>query len=280
MSIFRKPGYPIGRPEPSAIFLRARHVAGSHLQNEFNRNKGHVPESRDFRWIKAELTYPSFDHLTFGYGDQVFSVLVDLCDAGGSCLSENERDRFIRATSENNLIPCRFQIMLPALMPAMSGWNLTHFSTGKSIVPSEIAGNDSIPMSEWELRNFAIQVVRNHIEQQEQGKVLSFCDVLQIDPQIWFEDSAGNSCWVVARHLRHPDEAISSTWVGLENSNPQLKAYDGFFAGVSMVSSAPILRDRKGNVIPLSERYTGNAPLYRGDQFYVKFDGLQRIHVS
>lgn len=280
MSIFRKPGYEIDRPEPSEIFLKARHIAGSQLQGEFNKNKGRVPESRDYKWIKAELTYPSFDHLTFGYGNQVFSILVDLCDDGRSTLTERERDRFLKATSENNLVPCRFRVMLPMLRPTSEGWNLTHFTTGARIIPSEMANDANIPMSEWELRNFAIQVVRNHIEQEGKGNILSFCDVLKIDPQIWFEDTSGNRCWALVRSLKNANEAAIPHWVGLEKSNPQLKPYDGFFAGVSLASSAPILRDTDGNLIPLSERFSGKAPLYRGDQFYVKFDGLQRIHVS
>jgi len=280
MSLTGKPGYHIDRPEPSELFLRARNIAGLQLQEQFSKNKGHIEGPRDYKWIKSELTSPAFDHLTFGYRNQVFSVLVDLCDSQRSHLSEQERDRFIRATSENDLVPCLFTIMLPELEPAQPGWNLTHITTGKSIVPADITTDESIPMSEWELRNFAIQVVRNHLEQEKGGKILSFCDVLQIDPQIWFDDDTGSRCWVLVRHLRQPDEGSISNWIGLEDSNPQIRGYDGFFAGVSIASSAPVLHDQQGNLIPLSERFSAETPLYRGDQFFVKFDGLQRVYVS
>ncbi len=53
-----------------------------------------------------------------------------------------------------------------------------------------------------------------------------------------------------------------------------------YFAAVALASCAPVLRDLDGRVIPLSERFTGNAPLYRGDGFSIKYDGLKRIHVS
>lgn len=280
MSLSSKSSYLIDRPEPSELFLKARNVAGFCLQQEFNKHKGHISESLDYKWIKAELTYPSFDHITFGYGNQVFSVLVDLCDSRGSHLTDNERDRFIKAASENNLVPCLFKIMLPSLTPAHEGWNLIHFTSGKPIIPAEVSTNENIPMSEWELHNFSIQIVRNYIEQDQHGKILSFCDVLQINPQIWFDDAVGNRCWVVVRHVRQPAEAAIANWIGLEKSNPQIKGYDGFFAGVSLASSAPVLHDQQGKVIPLSERFSGPAPLYRGDQFYVKFDGLQKIYVS
>ncbi|HQM51192.1 MAG TPA: hypothetical protein PLJ71_21125 [Candidatus Hydrogenedentes bacterium] len=279
MSIFEKPGYQIDRPEPSQLFLKARNIAGLRLQEQFNKNNGCVEESRDYKWIKAELTCPSFDHLTFGYKNQVFSVLVDLRDSQQSYLSRQERDRFITATTENNLVPCLFPIMLPELKPAHAEWNLTHITTGKSVVPNEVATDENMPMSEWELHNFVIQIVRNHLEHDKRSRILSFCDILQINPQIWFDDAAGNTCWVLVRHLKQPEDGAISKWIGLEKLNPPLKGYDGFFAGVSLASSAPILHDQQGNLIPLSERFSGKAPLYRGDQFYIEFDGLQRIHV-
>lgn len=280
MSKFKNPGYMIDRPEPSEIFLNARHIAGSQLQGEFNKNKGQVPDSRDYKWIKAEMTYPSFDHITFGYGNQVFSVLVDLCDIKGSHLTDKERDRFIKATTENNLVPCLFSITLPELRPLHEGWNLTHFTSGKPVIPADITTNENIPMSEWELHNFAIQIVRNYIVQEKIGTILSFCDVLQINPQIWFDDLKGNRAWVIVRHIRRPNDAEITNCLGFEKTNPQIKEYDGYFAGVSFASSATVLYDLEGNIIPPSKRFTGSAPLYRGDVFFVNFQGLQRIHVT
>ena len=60
---------------------------------------------------------------------------------------------------------------------------------------------------------------------------------------------------------------------------PQLKNFDGFFAGVSMASAETVLYDKSGHLIPLPERYTGKAPLYRGDGMFVRFQGLKRIYV-
>lgn len=280
MSRFKNKTYEITPGEPSELFLKARNAAGLVLQNEFNKRKGKVAKPKDYKWIKAELTYPSFDHLTFGHGNQVFSVLVELLEEGKSYLTDNERSRFIKATEENHLVPCIFRIALPEMKPVDDGWNLIHISSGRKIDPEAMATDEDIPMSEWELRNFAIQIVRNHITQEKGGKVMSFCDVMEIDPQIWFEDCKGQPCWVVVRHLRNPEEENYSQWIGLEKTSPQLTSYDGFFAGVFLASSAAILRDLQGRIIPPSERFTGKAPLYRGDQFNAKFKGLQRIYVA
>lgn len=265
--------------EPSEQFLRARHVAGQALQQQFAREGGKVEPPIDYRWVKAELTWPSFDHLTFGYGNQIFSVLVDLTEAGRSGLTHKEINRCVEACEANHLIPCAFQIDARSTKPISAGWNLTHLVTHKSVVPSEWTNTDKIEMSEWELRNFCIQIVRNHIEEIG-GEVMSFCDVPAIDPQIWFKDKSGNRAWVVVRHFPQITGDEKSAWIGFEKTNPQLSGFDGYLAAVSIASGEPILLSREGTIIPLSQRFNGDAPLYRGDKFYIKFEGLQRIFVS
>ena len=66
--------YKIDPQNPSKEFLRARNEAGVCLQEQFKKFAGRVEPQHDFRWIKADLTWPSFDHLTFAYKNQVFSV--------------------------------------------------------------------------------------------------------------------------------------------------------------------------------------------------------------
>jgi len=41
-----------------------------------------------------------------------------------------------------------------------------------------------------------------------------------------------------------------------------------------------VLHDLDGSIIPLSERFTGKAPLYRGDGFHIRYEGLKRIHIG
>ena len=59
--------YLIDRPKPSKIYLDARRIAFYQLQKQFAINNmiGAKSSYESFKWIKAELTYPSFDHFTF-----------------------------------------------------------------------------------------------------------------------------------------------------------------------------------------------------------------------
>ena len=71
--------YQIDRPDPTDFFLAIRTIAGGNLQREIDKLQG----KRWFEgahWVKPELTYPCFEHLTFAYKNQVFCVLIDVLD--------------------------------------------------------------------------------------------------------------------------------------------------------------------------------------------------------
>lgn len=281
--------YLIDRPEPSEIFLRARHIAGSQLQDQFNDNNQKSVNSsyEGFKWIKAELTYPSFDNLTFAYKNSVFSVVIELIDDKGSSFTKQQKDRLLKACDENNLIPCTFRLYFKEkidnflgrlmgnkaqldyeLTPLKQGWNLYDVRTSQEIAPLNLASNEKTIMSKWELSNFAIQIVRNDLE-KEGNEILSFCDLPEVNPQIWFKNKKGETGWVIVKHIKNENEKDYKEWVGLEDRSPQLKPYDGYFASVQIIPS-----DGWNGV---SEFPTD---LCRGDGMYVNYKGLERIYVS
>lgn len=272
--------YQIDRAEPSPQFLNARNVAGVTLQEQFKKLGGKLDSPHDFRWVKTELTWPSFDHLTFDHGNRVFSVLVDAVEGGRAGITQQAMDRFLQATKKNNLVPCIFPVKTEAMIPASAGWNLFDAVELTPLDPESFDMTGKMVMSEWELRNFAIQIVRDSITRDGNSEILSFTDVLGVDPQVWFQDADGNRAWVIVRHCPQMTGNEWEEYAGLEKLNPQLRPYDGYFATVSLASSEPVLFDLEGKLIPLSQRFTSDAPLYRGNGFHIKFEGLKRIHVS
>ena len=255
-------------------------MAGGRLQELFRHYGGRVQDQHDYRWIKADLTWPSFDHLTFAYRNQVFSVLVDLVQGGRSSLSVHEVKRCVDACTEHNLVPCVFPVDGRSFTPLKDGWNLSHLESRTPMQPQDYTDDIKVEMSEWELHNFSIQIVRDYIEKTMNGSVLSYCDVIGIDPTLWFEDQHGNRSWVVARNFALINGSESKDFKGIEKSNPQLVAYDGFFGAVSVASSEPMTADLDAKLVPLSKRFDGSSPIYRGDGFYVNFKGLERIYVA
>jgi hypothetical protein len=100
---------------------------------------------------------------------------------------------------------------------------------------------------------------------QAKGRILSFRDVIGIDAQLWFEEKDGNRSWVAVRFCPVIEGNEKSEFVRSERSSPQLRLFGVYFAAVLFASNAPFLYDREGNIMPLSRRFDGRVPLYRGD---------------
>ena len=114
------PQHLVDRSDPSEVFLKARNVAGTFLQEMMDKASGGQFNARDdFKWIKHELTHPSFDDLTFTFKNKVFSVVIELIDGKNSLLSQQDRDRFSEATTEHNLVACLFKIQLDSMQPSL-----------------------------------------------------------------------------------------------------------------------------------------------------------------
>lgn len=277
--------YLIDRPEPSKIFLQARQIAGFQLQKQFkiyNKGKKIYSSNDGFKWIKAEMTYPSFDHLTFAYKNSVFAVVIELIDNTETSFSLQQKKRLLIACNENNLIPCLFKVNLQEsnnvvfktnnsiynqddfeLNSVEQGWNLFDPINNKKIDPINLSTEEPAIMSKWELSNFAIQTVIADIVKEE-NKILSFCDMPEINPQIWFKNKEEKIGWIIVKHITNDSDLDYRKWVGLEQKNAQLIPYDGYYASLQFHS-------KKTNSMNI---------LNRGELISVNYKGLERIYVS
>lgn len=290
----------IDRSQPEPELIRARDLAGAAVERQMRKfSKDGKASPKGFRWIKTDWTYPSFEHFTFAYKNQVFPVFVELMVDGKSQMRSNEKERFLVAAEQNNLIPCTFRVNVNykkvsswkfwepekidrtqfSLSPYSDGWNLWDLRTGNAVDPSTMGDDSDVEMSAWEKIDFCVQNVKTYLE-KEGYKIDSYCSLPEIEPQIWFQDKDGYHCWCIVRFLTNIEDDDYHKHIGLEEKMPQLKKFDGYFAGVSFASASDILRDSNGDIIPLSERFTGKAPLYRGDGMYVRFMGLKRVYVA
>jgi hypothetical protein len=138
-------------------------------------------------------------------------------------------------------------------------WNLYDVEGNELVDPFELATEEPMEMSDWELRNFSIQVVRNHIEKKGH-EVLSFCDLPEVNPQIWFRDSEEKISWVVVQYSTDKEISKGDSWKDFEQTNEQLIPFDGYFAGVQISSE--------------------KSTLFRGDGMFVNFKRMKQIYQS
>ncbi|MCM1265898.1 MAG: hypothetical protein NC200_06835 [Candidatus Gastranaerophilales bacterium] len=250
---------------PSELLLFSRDLAGTQIQK-------HMLILNNCRWIRAEYTYPAFDSMNFMYKNKIFSIIIDIQDYdGNSYLPEEYIKRQLYAAKKNNLIPCKFPVVvdnphepdLSTVKALHEGWNLEHTQTNELIFPEQIATTEKIPMSEWEMRNFAIVFVRKYLA-AKQLKVLSFQDTLEVDPQIWFEDANSEKCWIVVRCSKYPDTEVPKP-EKLKEIIRRCFAHDGYFASI---------------VLTPANREEGDKELYRGGNVHIEFKGFEKIHTK
>lgn len=259
-----KESYLLDRPIPTRQFLQDRAQAGIQLDWNFSQFEGKTNnEHDDFRWIKAELSYPSFDDLTFAYRNQIFSVLVERTDEAGSPLKRSRRiANLLRECRNNNLTPCIFPISARTSKPLRGmGWNLINAMTGEPVDPVAQSSDDLIKVSDWELNNWAVQIVSDYLRDRKM-KLLSFCDAPGIFPQIWFEDTNGEKCWVEVIHAIYPDTGEDSP-SSCRKPPMEIIVYKGFIARVSFVNMDPAGPPEK---------------IYRSQGANIRFKGIEPLH--
>ena len=133
-------------------------------------------------------------------------------------------------------------------------------------------------MSSWEINNFGISLVKGQL-QKEGKRIISFCDVLKIEPHIWFEDEMGRKSYVIVNTITgNTPESVN--YQLNHQLLMKLLQYEGYFVEVGLFPRDAIAYDRFGNVVPLSQRDSMTNPkeiLFRDHEFYINYSGLKYI---
>ena len=248
--------YEIQQEEFPRDFTLAWESAGMHIQQMGQEG---------IHWLHATLNTPVIEHLSFRLGNQLFFIYVD---TDALPLNEARRKFFLDTCLEATATPCvlRMERNGASFSPARPGWGLVDAATGLPVNPTEMVSDELIEMSDWELHDFAIQVVRSYLE-KESKEVFSAQSSLHVDPSIWFKDG-GKPCWVVVRAGRYPAKNANRP-TNLENIKESCAkmSHTGFFASVTVAAA----RD------PSDSEDKEIRPLYRGHGMHVRFEGLESV---
>jgi hypothetical protein len=248
--------YEIEQGQLPQDFIDAWRYAGQHIQKI---------GQEDVQWLRATLNPPIAEHLSFRIGNQLFFVYVDVDMLP---FVGKRKELFLNVAREATATPCVLK-MKPKrgqFDPVNPGWGFIDAVTGRAVNPTNMVSNECIEISNWELHDFAIQIVRSHLE-KEGNKVFSAQSSLHIDPSIWFEDKSG-PCWVVVRAGRHPKKRahIPANLQNIKQSCFRMSRV-GFFASVTVANADDPFDPSGENVMPL----------YRGHSMIVRFEGLEPI---
>ena len=250
--------YKIDMHSPTEEFSQCWLAAARHLQAQVQDG---------LSWLKFTLNPPFLEHLSFRLGNQLFFVRIEATniemDVPGS------REGLVAVATACNGHACIMPMTLErdGWVPAVPAWGLVSLGSDKSVDPFSLLTGDLIAMTDWELHDFAVQVVRDRLE-DEGFSIASTCTNPQVDPAIWFEGAEGPE-WVVVRAVRFPktDASVPSNMSAIAQSCSRHGAA-GHFASVAVASANERFSD---------EGARNPVPLWRGHGMSVSFSGLQPI---
>ena len=242
-------------------FVSCWKAAGLHIQNQA---QGPIQS-----WLRAHLNPPFLEHLSFRLGNQLFYLQLE--DVDGRLYTPGNPEGLLTIADGCAGYAC----VMPMRKigsdwePTEPGWGLLDARTRKPINPAALISDEKIVMTDWELQDFAVQVVRDQLA-KEGRKLMSWNGDPGVNPSIWFVGDAGPE-WVVVRAVRDP--AVEAD---LPNNLAEMKAHFnklghlGYFASVAMASVDDPFDSQaitNGNFVPL----------YRGHGMHVRYVGLQKL---
>ena len=248
--------YDIEMREASPEFARCWKAAGLHIQGQV---QGPLNS-----WLKVNLNPPFLEHLSFRLGNQLFFIRIE--DAGGELEVPGSRQGLRSIADGCNGHACLMPMRREGAewIADGPGWGFLDLRTGRAIDPIALITDDLIEMTDWELHDFAVQIVKDHLAKQ--GRTLmSWQGNPSVDPSIWFVGDHGPE-WVVVRAARYPETSVEppANWRAIAENCSKL-GKSGHFASVGFANSDDAF-DPSG-AVPAT-------PLWRGHGMLVRFIGL------
>ena len=255
--------YDIEMHDVTEEFSRCWQAAGTHLQARV--------QDGALCWLKATLTPPFLEHLSFRMGNQLYFIRVE--DVDGNVEGPGNASGFRVIARGCNGFPCRMPMYRigSEWKPAVPGWGLIHAETDRPIDPFALISDEKIAMTDWEVHDFSVQVVRDYIVKKLGRELMSSQGNPQVDPSIWFIGSHGPE-WVVVRSVRYPgrEATIPANITDIAANCARLSVI-GHFASIAVANSEDTF-EPSGKIPTL--------PLWRDHGMIVSFDGLVPLGVQ
>lgn len=251
--------YEINMENPNIDFIECFKAAGTHLNAQVD---GGITS-----WFRAHPYPPFLEHLSFGLGNQLFFIRIESISDGLKV--PGTMDGLLSIARECLGHACILPMKLDcnnSWITALNGWGLVSAINGLPINPQQFITNEKIEMTDWELHDFAVQIVRDKII-DEGYEILSFTGDPRIDPSIWFVGDDGPE-WVVVKEARFPHfkPVLPKNIENIAKACRKM-SFKGNFAAPVFSSIEQIFDSKKDKIIPL----------IRGMGTTICYDGLEKI---
>lgn len=251
----------IDMQEMTPEFLKCWQAAGMHLNMQVQGGMQ--------TWLRAHPYPPVLEHLSFRLGNQLFFVRVE--DVDGKVAGPGSTTGLFSISEGCGghacLMPMRKKFFGGGWDANAPGWGLVDASTGLPISPIDLVTDEKIEMTQWELQDFAVRVVRDQLE-KDGYQLMSWQGNPDVDPAIWFIGDSKKPEWVVVRAVRYPekDAARPANWAAIAQGCSRMSDI-GHFASVCLASADD----------PFDPTGANAVPLYRGYGIHIRYEGLDQV---
>lgn len=245
----------IRNPPMPEGFIDAWRAAGTHLLELLGDRA---------QWLNTSPYNNMGTHLTFRISSTLFFVFVETENRNFG----DSSDLFSYYSSRANAIPCVIPMIKEQglYVPQFDGSGLMHVPSVEVIDPFDFEKTELVEMSDWEVHDFAVQVVKDFIEKNGR-EIMNSQSNPDIDPNIWFRDE-GEESYVIVGEVRYPEKRAEKPDNRDDYVNsPQLVGKKGFFASVGIANTNQ----------QFSEDVKEIVPLWRGQGMIVNFEGLEDL---
>ena len=246
------------------------HIEMHEVSNDFshcwNTALNHI-ESKGreaIKWLKCDLVPPFLDHASFRIGNQLFFLRIE--DIDESLETPSNPDGLKTIANGCNGIACHMPMKRKGI-----GWEVVEQDWGlidpdnKTIInPFELVTDENILMTDWEIQDFAVQVVRNYIKEKLGFKIFSSQGNPSVHPSLWFKGEEKDECVIVgsARFGEYKPELPDNI--------------DDIIRSVSKVTDK-VHFAAVGFYHPKQRDHEEVLPLYRGHETGIQFKGLEKV---
>lgn len=243
--------------EVTEDFAKCWQAAGLHIQNQV---QGELKS-----WLRSHINPPFLEHLSFRLGNQLFYIRIQDVDDELEIPGSLRGLLSIANGSQGHACLMPMKKIAGNWTCATSGWGLVSVETATSINPVDLISDEPIEMTDWELQDFAVQVVRKNLE-SEGRQLMSWQGNPGVDPSIWFVGDDGPE-WIVVRAFRHGliKAYKPNNWEEIVSSLKNTRA-SGNYAEVTCASPDDVFDPTGDNA----------AKLFRGQGLHVRYIGLEK----
>lgn len=245
--------YDIG--EISEDFIDCWRAAGKHLSKVSQGSLG---------WLKVDLIPPLYEHLSFRLGNQLFYIRI--LDVDSKLAIPGTLEELLAIAKGCNGHPCYMPMKKSCgeWIVDAPGWGLLDVETRNKIDVYGLVTNEVIEMTNWELQDFAVQVVSDYIKSDLGFSIMYKQGNPDTDPSIWFIGKKGPE-WVIVRTVRYPKARANlpdNIEILTSMIPPETK---GNFASVAVARASQ------------NDENLNDLNLLRGHGLLVNFKGLEEI---